>query len=166
MKRSLLAAAMLVLSGPPLSATAQDAQSEYISCLTASEMSGLFQSGETSRLPNYSESAGARVQRQYPTTLLIAQAKFIDWDNKPAAICQYSNHVGIVANFLFAGPTADASDGACDDGSCAPDTYWRAEWAETSEKDDRPGKEKIYVCVKDVDGAAYPSAGCNFIRPK
>ena len=83
---------------------------------------------------------------------------------KTVGICQYSNQLGIVANFSIRGVGADAADGACDDGSCADGSYWRAEWTETFEKDDRPGREKIKVCVKDVEGIAVPSRTCRFLR--
>ena len=94
--------------------------------------------------------------------MLIAQTKFINWGNKPVGICQYSNHVGIVSNFMLPGATADAVDGVCDDGSCKNGAYWRSEWAQTLEKDDRPGKEQIYVCVRNANGIDVPSADCLF----
>jgi len=160
MKRLALFAATLCVTQLSV---AQD--NRPVACLTSAEMSRLFQAGDTSRLPNYSESTGARVQRQHPNTFLVAQSKYINWNNKPAAICQYSNHVGIVSNFLLGGVTADATDGACDDGSCTNGSYWRSEWTETFEKDDKPGREQIYVCVKDIEGAAIPSGDCRFNRP-
>lgn len=156
----ILAAALCVGQA----AMAQD--DNHIACLNNNDMSTLFQNGEASRLPNYSESAGARVQRQYPNTALISHAKYINWEGMTLGVCQYSNHIGIVANFIVGGGiTADVSDEACDDGSCVRDAYWRSEWTESTPETDRPGKEQLYACMQNVEGAAIPSINCRFNKP-
>ena len=156
---------VLALGALPTTVIAQEVPS-HIACLTNAEMTARFNTGETDRLPNYSQGAGARVQRQYPNTALIGQAKYINWDGKSLGLCLYSNHVGVVASFALRGALADADDEACDDGSCQNNAYWRSEWAESREEDDRPNREQIYVCMNDLGQAAIPSTDCYFNRPE
>lgn len=156
---------VLALGVLPTPATAQEAPA-HLACLTNAEMAERFNTSNTSGLPNYSEGAGVRVQRQYPNTALIGQAKYINWDGKSLGLCLYSNHVGVVASFALRGALADAGDGACDDGSCRNNAYWRSEWAESREEDDRPDHEQIYVCMNDLGPTAIPSTDCFFNRPE
>lgn len=163
MRLTLIALAALACSAG--AATAQTPVPSHIACLSNADMAARFQSGDTAGLPNYTTSAGARVQRQHPNTALIGQTKFIDWDGMTVGMCMYSNHVGLVASFALRGVLADAGDEACDDGSCLNGAYWRSEWTETLPEDDRPGKEQLYVCMNNLGQTAIPSTDCLFNRP-
>ena len=79
----------------------QAQEDNYFQCPTGSQAIEWFEDGRLSKLPNYSESAGARVQRQHPDTRMFAQAKFVFWDERSVGICQYSNHVGVVAQIAL-----------------------------------------------------------------
>ncbi|MEO9968379.1 MAG: hypothetical protein ABJG15_00900 [Hyphomonadaceae bacterium] len=167
MKKLILIAAAICASNLAMGQTPPvDAAPEPIKCLKGSEMAPLFQSGEAHKLPNYSESSGARVQRQYPDTALRGQAKHIlQADGSSLGICEYSNHVGAVAVFLLGGAQADAYDEACDDGTCNDDDYWRSDWREHDAANDQPGQEMIKACYRDINGRAFQSAGCGFAPP-
>ena len=145
---------------------APTAPSKFTKCLTGGEMNSLFQSGRAEQLPNYTESAGARVQRQYPKTRLYGQAKHSQVQGGGAfGICEYSNHIGIVAVFYLYNAQADAYDRACDDGSCHDGDYWRSDWRKADEAEDKPGQEMIKACYRDINDAAFSSAGCGFTPP-
>ena len=112
-----------------------------------------FASGEAKLWPNYSEGTAARVQRQHPDTGLWAQAKFIGLGADKVALCQYYSHVGLVMTAAYVGyEIAEVVDGA----------YWREEFVEGSEDMDRPGREMLDVCMKKIDGVAFPSTDCLF----
>ena len=115
MKKIMLAMVTLTLSPPLMAQTEAEDKGKYIACLTGLEMNRVFQAGDTDRLPGYEESAGARVQHQFPKTQLRGQAKYIEAGGKSLGICEYHNHVGVVSVFKLA-VVADASDGVCDDG--------------------------------------------------
>ena len=148
----------------PTQTSSQEASPSMITfCLGSNEMLDLFLKGETENIPRYSESAGARVQRQFPKTHVYLHAKYIERGDRSIGICQYSNHVGIVANYVLNGAWADAADGDCSGEYCARGGYWRQEWRETSEADDVEGQEYIYTCMRDnQDGRVFPSGQCGF----
>jgi len=140
---------------------------ETWSCPDAEAGQSLFNSGEMKSLPNYAESAGARVQRQYPDTAFTgAQAKFIDWDERTLAICLYYSHIGVVASSAVLNSQRDDAVAICDKAPCPTGPYWRYEFTESDSKQDKPGREQMLVCMEDRDGLAYPSAGCGFTQPE
>lgn len=171
MKKAYFIAAALCLSPPSLAQGAQpseatDASAEVITCLKGSEMRKVFASGDTARLPSYTESSGARVQRQHPNTRLIGQAKHIQQaDGKTLGVCEYSNHVGFVAFFSFGGTQADAYDEACDNSTCKDGDYWRSEFRLSGEANDDANEDMIKACYRDIDGMAFPSSLCGFTLP-
>ena len=156
---SLLFAAMVLFCFQ----SGQAQEDNYFQCPTGSQAIEWFADGRLSELPNYSESAGARVQRQHPDTRMFAQAKFIFWDERSVGICQYSNHVGVVAQIALADAVTDAHDDKCDNGSCLNGSYWRSEWAESLPEQDKLGREQLHVCMQDIEGVNYPSIGCRFL---
>lgn len=165
MRLAIITLAALACSTSPATAQAQPAEPARISCLSNADMSARFRSGQLDGLPNLVIGVGARVQNQHPDTALIGQSKYIDFERVPVGICIYSNHVGVVASFALRGALADAGDGACDDGSCVNGAYWRSEWIEIREEDDKPGKEQLYVCMNNLGQTAIPSIDCLFNRP-
>ncbi len=128
---------------------------EEFVCPSAEIAREAFGVGEAAAWPNYTEGTAARVQRQHPNTGLWAQAKFIDWNTKSAAICQYYSHVGLLMTMVEVG----FERGAVDEGS-----FWREEFAEESEDLDQPGKEMLWTCMKREGAADFPSIGCRFSR--
>ena len=150
-------------TAPTETAPQEAAPPEIISCLGTARLLEVFSKGEAERLPNYTESAGARVQRQFPNTHLYLHAKYIERGDKSIGICQYSNHVGVVSNYVLNGVWADAADGECGGNHCVNGGYWRQEWIETLEAEDVEGEEYIYTCMYDTeDGRAFPSGRCGF----
>ena len=143
-------------------ATAQTPE-RVISCIQSGDMLEHFLDEDTDDLPNYSEAEGARVQRQHPTTHMYLHAKYIERESGSATICQYFNNFGMVAAYVMLNTYADASDGECSPRYCVQGAYWRKEWTESHEADDKPGAEYIYTCMRDrPDGRAFPSGACGF----
>ncbi|MEM1381556.1 MAG: hypothetical protein AAGH41_13125 [Pseudomonadota bacterium] len=122
-------------------------------CPSASDAQAAFVSGSASEWPNYTEGPGARVQRQYPDTVLTAQAKFVPLDENGAAVCQYSNHVGWVITTALLGATK---------GDTIRTSYWRSEFTGSDPSQDQPGRETVDVCMKKQRRQAVPSVGCAF----
>ena len=144
-------------------ATQFSANAENWACPNAEQGRELFLSGEMASWPNYSESHGARVQRQHPKTAFIgAQAKFIDWNGKSAAICQYYSHIGLVATSVVAGANRRSEVPLCKTDTCSGDLYWRYEFTESSPELDKKGEEQVMVCMADRNGQAFPSTACGF----
>jgi len=170
MKKAYLIAAVLCASPPSFAqpgqtSSATDASPKVTTCLRGSEMRTVFAAGDTAGLPSYTEAAGARVQRQHPNTRLIGQAKHLQQaDGKALGICEYSNHVGIVAVFLLGDAKADAYDEACDNGTCSEGDYWRSEHMQTPDGSERENPAMIKACYRDIDNTAYPSSRCGFTR--
>jgi|GEM_PF-1992825 len=136
------------------------------SCIPAGEMLERFLSHDTADLPRYKEGISARVQRQHPKTRMYLHAKYIEASEGSFGICQYTTHIGVVASYGMSGVYADASDGTCGPGYCVQGAYWREEWVESFEEDDKAVREYIYTCMKDRDGTAYPSGACGFSFPE
>ena len=124
----------------------------------------LFQSGKLSSYPNYSEPpfGGARVQKQFPKTYLFGQAKYISKNSKSAAICQYSNHVGLVAQFVVLNRQAGDLDKDCNTNQCEGVAHWRKEYEFSSPQEEKPGRKYIDVCVITKKGIDYPSTECEY----
>jgi len=172
MKKAYLIAAALCASQPSFAQAAQtsgatDAPPKVTTCFKGSEMRKVFASGETARLPRYTESSGARVQRQHPNTRLTGQAKHLKLsDGSTLGICEYSNHVGYVAFFALGSAQADAYDEACDNGTCNDGDYWRSEFRPSNAANDSAASQEIIkACYRDVDGMAFPSSQCGFTLP-
>jgi len=171
MKKAYLIAAALCASQASFAQPAQtsgvtDASPKVTTCFKGSEMRTVFASGDTARLPRYTESSGARVQRQYPNTRLAGQAKHIKLsDGSTLGICEYSNHVGVVAFFALGSAQADAYDEACDNGTCNDGDYWRSEFRPSNEANDSADQKMIKACYRDIDGMAFPSSRCGFTLP-
>ena len=137
-----------------------------ISCLNADKLKDLFRNDGTIGLPHYREDVGARVQRQHPDTFMYLHTKYVAPEGRHLGICQYSNNVGIVAIYFVVNVQADATDGTSGADFCVGGAHWRKEWAESFEKDDKPGLEYTYTCMKDGEsGQALPSGACGFSIP-
>jgi hypothetical protein len=159
----------LLLVGLLASATAEPALSEdrIWSCPDAQTARAAFADGSARDWPNYTDGAGARVQRQHPDTAFIgAQAKFIDWGDRTGAICQYYSHIGYVFTMVAMDLGRQPDVGACKSGISSDKPCWRKEYTESHEKDDQPGKELINVCMQIIDGEAFPSPDCPFTLPE
>lgn len=133
---------------------------EPLGCLTEETARQQFASNSLSHLPNYTEGAGARVQRQHANTHLFGQAKHVAISGGPSlGFCQYSNHVGLVVTYGFriAG-TLDPLQG-CRSAECRANPWWRTEYVESDPAD----KKLMQVCMVERDGQAFPSLGCRFI---
>lgn len=116
-----------------------------------------FETGAIKEWPFYAEAAGARVQRQYPDTRLLAQAKYMERNGQSAAICQYYNNIGLVVTMIVPGLTpGDIEEGG----------YWRQEFIESSADQDVAGQEMLDVCTETENGLAVPSVKCGFLIPK
>lgn len=111
-------------------------------------------SGEIKDWPYYTDGHGARVQRQFPDTALIAQAKFIMANGKPGAICQYYSHIGLTGTFYVIGATKS---------EVKSPAYWRKEFRNSTPEEDKVGEELMDVCMVQVDEVAKPSVACPFI---
>ena len=116
-----------------------------------------FQSEDAKNWPNYSDGLASRVQRQHPQTALMAQAKFIDWDERSVGLCQYYNHVGLVFTFAF----SDASKKETGD-----ESFWRREWTESFPEQDKPGQEMMEVCMERSGNLETMSVRCGFDLPE
>jgi len=149
------AAAQTASDGPRVSA-----------CIPAGQMLERILEGDVNDLPRYREGIGALIQKQHPKTRMYLQAKYREVNDRTLGICQYTSHVGMVAAYVTSDVYADASDGECGPRYCVGGAYWRKEWAESSEADDKPGLEHTYVCMKDRDGIANPSGACGFSIPE
>jgi len=114
-------------------------------------------SGEIKTWPYYTDGPGARVQRQFPDTALIAHAKFIVAKRSSGAICQYYSHIGFTGTFYVVGAKKDKV--------LAPG-YWRQEFRESTPEEDEPGKELMDVCMEKIKGLAHPSIKCSFLIPE
>lgn len=127
-----------------------------LSCPTAADAQAAFQSGEAQKWPNYTEADGARVQRQYPNTGLVAQSKFISLPKNNVGLCQYYSHIGLVITTASIG---------LEKGQLLDGAYWRSEYTESTPERDQPGQEMIEVCMTDKNGSAFPSSNCQFSNP-
>ena len=124
-----------------------------------------FESGEIQDWPNYSESHGARVQRQHPDTAFIgAQAKYLEANGRTGAICQYYNHIGLVSTMIALDVKKNPSTTSCES-ECTAGAYWRSEFRESSPDLEEPGKEQMEVCMENRGGLSYPSVACGFLVP-
>ncbi len=139
----------------PVKAAAQE--SNTVECLSGEFIRKAIILEEAQTLPNYSEPeiGGTRVQRQHSKTFLWGHAKFIDRDGNKAAICQYSNHVGLVAQFAFTADSANDLVNSCTPESCDGKSYWREEYDREA-----PSQTMIYVCVRADKGIEFPSIKC------
>ena len=141
----------------------QIAQAENWTCLNDIDGIEAFASGDMKHADNYSEAknAGVRVQREHPKTYMFAQAKFIDSGKRAVAICQYSNHVGLVATYAYLDIQRVDAPESCDTQDCKSKPHWRSEWVESSPEGPK-GKNRMHVCVVTIDGLDHPSADCAF----
>ena len=158
---------ILILSSAIAILGSQATASETWSCPDANTARSLFASGELQAIRNYSETDGARVQRQYPDTAFVAaHAKLIDWQGaRPTAVCQYFNHVGLVSTFVVLDTRrADAAD-LCETIPCPESVYWRREYTASHAAEDMPGKEQILVCMEQRGDVEWPSTKCAFAGP-
>ena len=163
----LIVALLLVTQLSVMSALAHG-NHEY-RCIDEEEARQLFLSGELAKANNYSESAGARVQRQHPETHMFAHAKYIDHGDgtDTAMICSYSNHVGLVAMYMAVNAkTLTPIESDCETKRCRRNPYWRKEYIKSYPHQDAAGKEQVYVCMVDKGGVSYPSRKCMFVLPK
>lgn len=157
-KPPLWLVAIAALSISPLA----EAQDNW-TCLNSADAVEAFNSGDMKRASNYSEAeyGGVRVQREHPETFMFAQAKFIKGDERSAAICQYSNHVGLVATYLILDVGTVIGLEVCKTSKCRKKPHWRSEWTES--KDEGPnGQDRMHVCMVLVDGLERPSSKCEF----
>jgi hypothetical protein len=151
----------LVSAGPAV------AEDRIWFCPDAQTAKAAFADGSARDWPNYTDGAGARVQRQHPDTAFIgAQAKFIDWGDRTGAICQYFSHIGFVFTIVAMDLDRQSDIGTCQPGVSSDQPCWRKEYTESYEKDDQPGKEQMNVCVQIIDGEAFPSPNCPFTLPE
>jgi len=111
-------------------------------------------SGEVKNWPYYTDGHGARVQRQFPDTALVAQAKFITLEKSSGAICQYYSHIGLTGTFYVVGATK---------AEVKLPAYWRKEFRNSTPEEDKPGEELMDVCMVRVGKLAKPSIACPFI---
>lgn len=119
-----------------------------------------FASNSLSKLPNYAEGPGARVQRQHPDTHLFGQAKYVSAnDGRSFGLCQYFNHVGWVAVFGVAVVGTREPLQGCESAECRSKPWWRTEYVESDPADEKT----MQVCMVERDGEAFPSLGCGFI---
>lgn len=148
----LVAGLILVPAG---AATAQE--SNTVDCFSGEFIRQVIMEGKIDKLPNYSEPkiGGARVQKQHPKTRLSGQAKFLDRDGKKIALCHYSNHVGLVAQYAFVADSATDLVNNCTPETCDGQSYWRAEYER-----DAPSEAMINVCVGAYKGLEVPSVKC------
>ncbi len=115
-----------------------------------------FVSGEITKWPNYTEAGGARVQRQYPKTAFVAQAKYVDLGDKYFGVCQYYNHIGLTVT--FGSLNLEKADKKFNG-----EAYWRKEYTESKPENDKLGQEMLEVCMQNENGLAYPSINCSFL---
>lgn len=137
-------------------------------CPNAEEGRQLYQSGELAKQPNFAESpsGGARVQQQHPNTYLFGQAKYINWDGRGVAVCQYSNHVGLVATFVRLQKLAVGLKSNCKHKRCEGESHWRNEHTNSTLQEDKLGQENIFVCVETKNEIEYPSTLCGYSAAK
>lgn len=130
-------------------------------CLSPDAAREAFKTKELVGKDYYEESHGARVQREHPNTYMFSQTKYVT--HFDAAICNYSNHVGLVFVQVFT-RSLRSQENECNDASCRTSAHWREEWTESTPNLDRPGEERLLVCMEERDGVAYPSVGCSFFQ--
>lgn len=110
-------------------------------------------SGEIETWPHFIAGPAMRVQKQHPNTAILAHAKYIEANNTTGAICQYYNHIGIVATFFALEATkAKTHDNA----------YWRWEYTASTPEEDDPEQQMMEVCMVDKNSLAHMSVGCSF----
>ncbi len=140
---------------------------EAWSCPDAEAGQEDFYDGTMQKWPNYSEAAGSRVQHQHTNSAFVAaQAKYIDWGDRTAGLCQYYNHIGLVTSSMVMDAKRVDTVATCTELPCPSGPYWRYEFVESTPEQDKPGQEQMLVCMEDREGLAYPSAGCGFISPE
>jgi hypothetical protein len=122
-----------------------------------------FNNGSLEEEPNYLADTAARVQKEHPNTHIFGQVKFIisDKQNTNFAICQYSNHVGLVFQVYYRDAKIN-NQPYCTTGKCLSSSHWRSEWIEGNSKLDRPQQTHLDVCIIERDSVAYPSIECSF----
>lgn len=153
--------AMATMAGLWLAfAPAADAQ-DAMFCPGEDAVRVAFASGDVGAYPNYAEGGGARVQKQHPDTYIFGQAKTVAQnEGATVGICQYSNHVGVVAMFaMIVKGTVDPLEG-CPEHACRAKPWWRTEYVESDPAD----WTLMQVCVVDRNGLAMPSVGCGFLK--
>ena len=130
-------------------------------CPNSEEGRVLFANKKLSEYPYYAEPkiGGTRVQKQHPQTYLFGQAKFLISNGSGVVVCNYSNHVGLVALFAYVGVVAPKVDEKCTNTNCENEVHWRNEHTYSTIEEDIPGQETINVCVHTKDGIDYPSTG-------
>lgn len=136
---------------------------ENWTCLSDVDSIEAFESKDMERAPNYTVApfGGARVQKQHPETYMFAQAKYFKEDDAGAAVCQYSNHVGLVATYLITNVRPVDSLKGCEQASCKAKPHWREEWVESKPEGPR-GEDTMFVCVQTIGGLDRPSSDCEF----
>ena len=122
-----------------------------------------FNSGVLKDLPGYTEPAdgGTRVQQEHPQTYMFGQSRFLKSKVGTRAVCQYHNHVGVVAYFTVG--SVNTVDGleACDTATCKSKPHWRNEWT-NSDFENPDDHYTLYICMETVDGFERPSTACKF----
>lgn len=154
--KNLVFAGISGLAFASTSAKASDAS--Y--CMAGELANKEFQNNSLQGKHFYTESHGARVQREHPKTYLFGQTKYLQAYN--GAVCQYSNHVGLVFT-LFYPNVEPVSKEQCISDACSNYFFWREEWAESGPELDRQGYDRILVCVEERSGIQYPSVACGLI---
>lgn len=140
------------------STSAQADDASY--CMTGELANKEFQGKSLQGKHFYTESHGARVQREHPKTYLFGQTKYLQPYN--GAVCQYSNHVGLVFT-LFYPNVEPVYKEQCISDVCSDHFFWREEWAESSPELDKQGYDRILVCVEERSDIQYPSVECGYI---
>ena len=157
---------IVIAAGLAIFSSGAFAQDGLFACPDGEQARVMFKDGRMATYPSYAEGDGARVQKQHPETYLFAQAKFRNAGFAGVGICQYSNHVGWVAMFAADTVARSVQHDGCQAGTCNDIPRWRSEHTNASPQHDRPGQETIFVCVKDKNGIAHPSAACRFQMTK
>lgn len=159
---SKLGGALLVVLVPT------GAQAKVFKCKSSEEARVEFQSGDLEALPFYDRSphGAARVQEEHPTTYLFSQSKHLIANGIKGAICQYSNHVGLVSTYYVMHMEPVLGINECNSDNCEGESHWRSEWMNPLTEDKNKSSEKIFVCVKTLRGIEYPSSECHFKSSK
>ena len=129
-------------------------------CMEAPVFKALYAAGGAQGLPAFNEPqiGGTRVQKQHPFTYLFGQSKYIEGEKGNVAICQYSNHVGMVAQYgLLVKQREELSAESCASPDCN-ETFWRDEWMDS----DPRSENVIAVCMERRGGESHPSTACSF----
>ncbi|WP_427450109.1 hypothetical protein [Litorimonas sp. WD9-15] len=136
------------------------AEDDSFECMQATIFKAYYAAGGAQALPAFSEPSegGTRVQSQHPFTHLFGQTKYLEGQNGNFAICQYSNHVGLVAQYgQRVTQRLDLKSDDCSSTDCAK-TFWRDEWMDS----DPNSENLIAVCMETRKGENHPSTACAF----